>query len=707
MTKEYEIARENWRAYSFNRDNGHIEYVKKADLCEKFFQGLQWEERIRRQLQAANKPVLTINKTLATISTVMGEQIDNRVDVSFKPFRDGTSETANGLAKTFLMITNQNRLHWKESEMFDDGIITSRGYMDIRMKFDRNMIGDCSVDVVNPKNVVVDSDADKYDPDTWKEVFITKWMSIDEIENNYGKGKARKLKGRQTSGFDLGYDSIDDWDDSFAGHGGSNEQGDRPDKKQRVRVIERQYRKSKISPFFVDPRTGDMRAVPQSWSKKRVAQTLQTMGWETIERRATRIRWTITADNCVLFDEWSPYEHFTIVPYFPYFRRGRTMGLVEHLISPQEMLNKVSSQELHVVNSSANGGWKVKKGSLKNMDADELESRGAETGLVLELDDVGDADKIQPNQIPSGLDRLTYKMDEFIKEVSGVSDSARGFDREDVAAKAIKAKQAAGSVNLAKPMDNLQRTRYLIARNILSLIQRYYTEERTMQLTDDSPGAETEEVTVNQVQEDGSIYNDLTAGQYDIVISSVPTRESWMETQFEEAARIKEMGIAIPDHHIIASSHLAKKDEIIQDMSNDAEAQRQQQIGELEVAGLEADVQNKQMDAQRKQAETGLAAARADKTMADSAQVQKDIMTPEPEDNSAQVEMAKMQMEMQLEREKMQFEQQMEMQRFEFEKQMKQEEARQNRLLKMAEAEERMKIQKATANAQPQPQRMQ
>lgn len=704
--KEFEIARDNWQAYSFNRDNGHIKYVEKADLCDKFFQGLQWEEKLRRKLLRQGKPVLTINKTLATITNVMGEQINNRVDVSFKPFRDGNSETSAALSKTFLMIANVNRLHWKESEMFDDGIITSRGFMDIRMKFDRSMIGDVVVSVPNPKNVVIDCDANSYDPDEWSEVTITKWMTIQNIEQNYGKGKAKILKDRDSSGFDMGYDSIDDWEDSFAGSS-KGDQGDRPDKKKRIRVIERQYRKISSTPHFVDPRTGDTRPVPPSWSKRRIGKTLQSMGWEVISRTSARIRWTVTADTVVLFDEWSPYEHFTIVPYFPYFRRGKTMGLVEHIISPQEMLNKVSSQEMHVVNSSANGGWKVKRGSLKNMDPDELEKRGAETGLVLELDDTNDAQKIQPNQIPQGLDRLTYKMDEFIKEVSGVSDSARGFDREDVAAKAIKAKQAAGSINLAKPMDNLIRTRYLAARNIMSLIQRYYTEERTLQLTNDTPGSQPEEIVVNQVQPDGSVYNDLTAGTYDVVISTVPTRESYMDTQFNEAARLKEMGVPIPDEHLVANSHLAKKSEIIEGMANDAEAQRQAQMAELEMQGLAADVQNKQVDAQRKAAETQLAGARAQKTQVDAQSTAMEAQTPEPQDNSAEVELVKAQMEMEFKREQAAAEMQLKREQMALDMQLKQEQMRQDRILKMAEAEERLKQQQNAAAWAPQPQRTQ
>ena len=58
-------------------------------------------------------------------------------------------------------------------------------------------------------------------------------------------------------------------------------------------------------------------------------------------------------DNVVLHDDWSPYKHFTVVPYFPVFVHGHTLGMVENLLDPQEILNKVSSQELHIVNTTA------------------------------------------------------------------------------------------------------------------------------------------------------------------------------------------------------------------------------------------------------------------------------------------------------------------------------------------------------------------
>jgi hypothetical protein len=191
----------------------------------------------------------------------------------------------------------------------------------------------------------------------------------------------------------------------------------------------------------------------------------------------------VTADNVVLHEDWSPYKHFTVVPYFPYFRHGRTIGLVENLLDPQEYLNKITSQELHVINTTANSGWKVKTGAMTNMTIEELEQRGAETGLVVELTDMDGLDKINPNQTPTGAGPVQLQgrgvHQGHLRRV-GLHDRAA---REDVSAKAVALNQNRGSLNLAGPQDALQRTDFLLARNILDIVQEYYTEPRIMNIT--------------------------------------------------------------------------------------------------------------------------------------------------------------------------------------------------------------------------------
>jgi len=334
-----------------------------------------------------------------------------------------------------------------------------------------------------------------------------------------------------------------------------------------------------------------------------------SFGWQIIERIVEQIRWRVTVDNLVLHDEWSPYKFFTVVPYFPFFLRGKTIGLVENLLSPQEQLNKAASQELHVVNTTANSGYKLKSGSLQNMDVEELEQRGSETGVVFELDDVNDLEKITPNSVPTGLENIARNAEENMKNISGVSDSKRGFDRADVAAKAIQAKQAAGSVNLAKPMDNIARTRHILANRVLNLVQTYYIEERVLQVTGSSVSNETTDMVVNQQTPEGLMLNDLTLGEYSVRVTTVPTRDTYLQSQFAEAVQLKELGISIPDEWLVESSHIGRKAELIQ-LLKEAKGGIEPSETELQIAQLELE---------EKQVNNALTQAQAEKTQADAA----------------------------------------------------------------------------------------
>ena len=612
------LANEVWCRYAWLRDNGHLDFVKKSTVCEDFFVGLQWDPNDLALLKSYRRPALTINKIISTVSNVMGEQIFNRTDIAFKPRNEGaTSEVADALTKVFMQIGDNNLLNWVRSDVFADGIVGSRGFFDVRLDFTDSLRGEVRIEQLNPKNVLIDADADEYDPDKWGDVIITKWMSPDQIEMLYSKADADLLRGRQDSYFPYGYDSIDRDRDRF-GHPRSmytyNTGPDSGDNNTRnIRVIERQWRKLDRVLHFVDVGTGDTRIVPADWDQARIQQHMaQNPNLALTKKLIQRIRWTVVADNVVLHDDWSPYKHFTVVPYFPYFRRGRTVGLVENLIGPQELLNKVSSQELHVVNTTANSGWKVKRNALQNMSVGELEQRGAQTGLVIELDELTNAEKIQPNQTPSGLDRISYKAEEHIKSISGVSDYMQGFAREDVAAKSVQTNKQSGQANLAKVMDNMNRTDFILARNVLDMVQEYYTEQRLLYITTDRLTNTTEQLTVNQPTPEGMIVNDLTLGEYAVVVTNQPERDTFEETQFDQAVRLRtEAGVQIPDKYIIQSSRLKDKAEIVKELEGDqnspeaqAAAQLKQRASEAEVTKLEAEAMQKQSDAQLKQAKS-------------------------------------------------------------------------------------------------------
>lgn len=702
-----DLAQTQWQRFQWCRDRGHLDFVAKADKCDKFVAGDQWLQQDMNALTLQRRPAITINKLLPTVGTLLGEQIQNRVEILFRPAAGAPSGTADALSKVWMQISQNNQLPWIRSEVFCDGLVRSRGFYDVRMDFNDSMQGEVRITQLNSKNVVIDPDAEEYDPDSWNDVFITKWMTYQDIAILYSEEDAEYLKNKEGSAYPYGYDSIERVRDRFAGIiplGGYYGIADDAGVRRNIRVLERQYRKLDKQLHFVDIENGDTRPVPVEWDRNRIAQFLEKTGGKlsTIKKQVKRIRWTVTADNVVLHDDWSPYKHFTTVPYFPYFRYGRSVGVVENLLGPQEILNKVSSQELHIVNTTANSGWVVEQDSLLNMSVQELETRGAQTGLVLEFKKGSEPPtKIQPNQTPTGLDRISYKAEEHIKTISNVTDSMQGNDREDVAAKAIAYKQQRASVNHTKVIDNLERTDWLLARNVLDLVQNYYTEERLISITHDDVTREAEQMTVNEYDPvTGEITNDLTLGEYDIVITSSPYRVSLEDSQFEQARALKELGINIPDSVLIENSRLMRRADIIKQMQAASQTPEAQQQAELQMRGLTADVAEKE--------------AKVGKTQAEAAQKGADAQIKAQEAQGGQgAELMKMQQEMAMERERLDMElqkmreemalrqQEMEM-KFQMQaaehaqkQQHQQEDHQQNMVLKEQQAEQQAAAQRA------------
>ena len=620
--EEQHLASSQWDRYVRARDHGHLEYIHMAKKCDDFYRGDQWDMEDQDALEAEGRPALTINTVLPTVNTILGEQSSRRADIRFKPRRGGDQALADTLTKVFMQIADNNKLDWVEQQVFSDGLIMDgRGYFDVRMDFTDHVEGEVRITAKDPLDILIDPDAKEADPKTWNEVFETKWMTLDEIEEAYGAKKAEQLQFIAENGNSFGRDSIEFEEQRY----GDLDPGDdlfgstiSPDEEEygnirALRVVERQYKIMSRVKCFVDPDTGDQRECPDAWSESKAKKFAKQYNLSLISKMKRKVRWTVTCDQVVLHDNWSPYNDFTVVPFFAYFRRGNPFGVVRNLLSPQEQLNKIASQELHIVNTTANSGWMVESGSLVGMSPDDLEEHGAETGLVLEYArGTTPPQKITPNSIPTGLDRIAMKAQANIKAISGINDSMLGSDSAEVSGVAIQAKQNRGAVMIQVPLDNLQKSRQYLAEKTLNLIQAFYTEQRVVQITnEEDPLKPREAMVVNQVTPEGDIINDLTIGEYDVVITTAPARDTFDEIQFAEALGLRHAGVAIPDDAIIEYSHLTRKGELAKRIRmmtgveqspeqmelSQQKAQMQMQAEQLTLAKLEAEVRKLQSEA--------------------------------------------------------------------------------------------------------------
>ena len=633
--EDYATAREQFSMFMRAYDSGHREYLDLKKKCNDYYMGEQWDAKDLSKLNAEGRPALTINMILSTVNIVLGEQIGRRVDISYKPAKDAAQDSAVALTKLAMAIADANQLHWKETQVFSDGLIEERGYYDVRMNFDDNISGECEISTVDGGDIIPDPDSSSYDPSDWKEFYRARWLSLDEIEDNYGKPARTSLEGvTSEEDGDFGKESIRRLKNTFGDTDEKTVEGwaDATDEETRgfvikVRVIERQFYKNTTVYSLIDPATGVKRDLPPETTKENAEKLASHFKASIQKSTKPRVRWRITADQFVLYDEWSIYKTFSIIPYFAYFRRGKPFGMVRNLLSPQEQYNKLSSQELHIVNTTANSGYIVEVGALHGMTADDLKESGSKTGTVITVNPgrMGGIEKIKPNTIPTGIDRISSKSAQNLKEISGINDAMLGQEGAEVSGVALDKKEKRGQVQIQVPLDNLSRTRHMLARKILELVQDFYTDERIVHYVNDmATSQETDEFSINQVQPDGSIINDVTKGSYNIVIGTLPARDNFRDTQFAEALNLRNVGINIPGYRVVQYSNLAHKQEVAEEVKqldgmgepSPEQAEMQNRQMEAQIRDLEAEVEKKLAAASELMSRVELNEAKTDETLA-------------------------------------------------------------------------------------------
>lgn len=613
-------AYENWQRYEYGRMRGHLDYVKTARINEGMYLGggLQWSAEDLQALAEAGRPAFEFNQILPKINAALGYQIANRMDITFRP-RGGQADQdlASTLSKLTMQIADNTQLHWKESQVFADGLVQQRGYFDVRISYEDSLLGEVHIEALDPLDVIPDPDAKSYDPDSWADVIVTRWLTLDEIEVLYGTAKRNEVDQTKPDESDFGEDMGDEARNKFGdNNSGYNDRmgvATQADGERRVRVIDRQFWRMEKAEVLITP-TGDIRVV-DSLSPARVA-AMEAAGAIRQKRRVRRVRWVVSTQCVVLHDDWSPFQHFTVVPYFPFFRRGVTRGLVDNAIGPQQMLNKSLSQMLHIINTTANSGWITWANTLANMTEDELEDRGAETGLHISLKKETPTEKmprkIQPNQVPTGLDRIIERSAVLLEQATGINDAMVGNTGREVSGIAIQSRQHAAQQQLAVPLDNLARTRNLLARRILDLIQGFYDQPRIVRIVEtDARGREmTEELALNYPAANGQILNDLTIGEYDVVIAEVPLQVTFENSQFLQAIELVDKGAPIPWPFVLRYSNLAHKQEIIDALEQQAQQQADPLV-EAKVALTQAQTQKTLAESVNKAVESQYSAMQA------------------------------------------------------------------------------------------------
>jgi len=110
----------------------------------------------------------------------------------------------------------------------------------------------------------------------------------------------------------------------------------------------------------------------------------------------------------------------------------------------------------------------------------------------------------------------------------------------------------------------------LLAGRMLELIQMFYDEPRIIRITktDDRGRPIAEDVPINQPAQpgqpsDSGVLNDLTLGEYDVVVTEQPLQVTFQNSQFIQCMELLEKGAPIPWPFVMRYTNLTHKQEMI------------------------------------------------------------------------------------------------------------------------------------------------
>jgi hypothetical protein len=577
-------------------------WAEDAKRCVEFLENKQWSAKEIAEAEAEDRPLISLNKIAPLVRLVLGYHRNNRVDLKYLPTSDANSSeaVADVLTKLVKQVSVNSQEPYVDTEVFFDGIVTGRGYYDARLDHEKNDFGEIKIGAKDPFTIRPDADADQYDSRTWGHVFEARWANLDEIEFHFGRNVAALIQPLvASSGYRGGVPSdilesveeITPWR-SFGGQQGgpwgssawsveSYIANSVDPYRKNIRIIDGQHYVRVMQRNIVDLETGDRQPIPTHFT---VDQVQKIMSWCAeqywmkgkecplrVEWRPTRRpRWTTMIGDIIVYDQWSPYENLTIVPFFPYWRRGQTRGMINDLIDPQREVNKRRSSQVDILTRVAHSGWMWHENSMREEEKEKIESHGGAPGINIEWRGSSEMkpERLEPGSMPTGIEKLEEKATLDLKEIAGINDSALGQVDRVQSGRAIEARQKQSVLGIETYMDNMRRTKQLLGWKKLELIQNHYTEPRMYRILGEA--GTWSWIGINQRQATGEILNNVNAGRYDVVVDESPLSATWMNAQFEEILALVEKGVLpIPmvQDIIVNLSSIPQKELVKQRMS--------------------------------------------------------------------------------------------------------------------------------------------
>jgi len=531
MFVDAQLYQEAWR----ERNNNHFSY----------YDGDQWTEPEKATLEARGQQATVLNICRPTVDMVCAMYSQRKSDYQVVGREMSDDELAGVLTELLKQAYDQNDYDYYEGQFFRTGVVGGMGWMQVSVKKDELDQHQIHVDHIPWEEVFWDPYFRKPDGSDARYIIRQIWMDRDTVVKRWpNKGEELNVY------FDAYREDFEGQEYAAQTNTGSGEFAYYDHRNRRVAINEVWYRDA----------DGKMRHCIYTG-------TVFLKGSEE------------DSDNEMPYSaNGQQLETFPLVPFIASRnRKGEPQGIVEWILPIQDTLNKVYSK----------WQWNIctRQVVMEEDAADDPDQVRAEVakpnGLVMLRPGAGGKFQILKNIEESA--HLSGMMQFLVgmgQRVSGVNDALLGMGGVNARSAEQEASRLLQGAQMQTAMlENLMFSKKRIAHVILRLMGLYYTDERTVRIT--QPNGTHEYYLLNEEYEgaDGNpiFYEIKDILRYDVVLKPVPqystVRQNTM-TSIVEAAKSGALPPEIAAKLIIELVDLPDKQRIIQEL----EAYQQQQM---------------------------------------------------------------------------------------------------------------------------------
>lgn len=497
-------------------------------IDEDFYDNIQWTPEDAATLKERGQMPLVYNVIANSVNWVLGTQKRGRTDYKVLPRRKDAAKSAERKSQLLKYLSDVNRTYFHQSRAFEDCAKVGLGWLEDGVQ---------SMDDGEPvysryeswRNLLWDSACTEKDLADCRYIFRPKWVDLDVAISIFPK-RAGTLRSASSQEHSYSVDSQGDEPMDSAEMEretiSSSRSSDYSYQRDRVRLIEVWYRtpttvKRMSGGDFAgevydedDPATGHWVDIQEGRA-------------EVIDRSMMRMHVAIFCVSGMLYSGESPYRHnkFPFTPIWCY-RRGRDgmpYGMIRGMRDIQQDINKRASKALHIISTN-----KVIMDEGAVDDIDEFKEEVSRPDAVI-VKKKGHELVINAERelAASHLQMMNQGM-AMIQSLSGVTNENLGYQTNAISGKAINARQDQGSLATSGIFDNLRLAMQVQGEKQVSLIEQYFTEEKSFRIT--NMRGSPEYITIN----DSLPENDIARTKADFIISESAWRATLRQSQTEE-----------------------------------------------------------------------------------------------------------------------------------------------------------------------------